>query len=306
MNIAPVGTHAFIGITNNMYYLGLFFYAATFVACFLLQSVREMVQQCLLLAPEISYTMIGIYIYPLIIFLFHRLFNRNKQSHYILLSNQTKLSASVTVSLGLIGTFIGLTGMITAISASLGGDGDISEKMNAMISSISLALNSMSFAFLTSILGVSISVLLLVSLNFFHFFYQKETKKTKQHASANYSEELNRIQETLNTLQSVNIGMAQKMISVTDNNELAADISSHISALSITTQDHLAVLQSIKEADDDWKRKLAIYLLEEKINKRNDNEKISEEILKIDQTTQWLKENTIESRKKLLTVLSME
>lgn len=305
MNIAQVGTHAFIGITNNMYYLGLFFYAATFLACFLLQSVREMVQQCLLLAPEISYTMIGIYIYPLVIFLFHRLFNKNKKSNYTLLSNQTKLSASVTVSLGLIGTFIGLTGMITAISASLGGEGDVSEKMNAMISSISMALNSMSFAFLTSILGVSISVLLLVSLNFFHFFYQKENKKTQQQ-SANYSEELNHIQETLNTLQKVNINIAQKMISMTESNELATDISSHLLALSSTAQEHLEVLQSIKEADDDWKRKLAIYLLEEKINKNNQNEKISEEILKIDQTTQWLKENTIESRKKLLTLLSME
>ncbi|MBW3107284.1 hypothetical protein KYI78_18945 [Providencia rettgeri] len=288
-----------------MYYLGLFFYAATFLACFLLQSVREMVQQCLLLAPEISYTMIGIYIYPLVIFLFHRLFNKNKKSNYTLLSNQTKLSASVTVSLGLIGTFIGLTGMITAISASLGGEGDVSEKMNAMISSISMALNSMSFAFLTSILGVSISVLLLVSLNFFHFFYQKENKKTQQQ-SANYSEELNHIQETLNTLQKVNINIAQKMISVTESNELATDISSHLLALSSTAQEHLKVLQSIKEADDDWKRKLAVYLLEEKINKNNQNEKISEEILKIDQTTQWLKENTIESRKKLLTLLSME
>ncbi|MDI7240304.1 MULTISPECIES: hypothetical protein [Providencia] len=306
MNIAQVGTHVFIGIKNNMYYIGLFFYAATFIACFLLQSVREMVQQCLLLAPEISYTMIGIYIYPLIIFLFHRVFNKNKQSNYTLLSNQTKLSASVTVSLGLIGTFIGLTGMITAISASLGGEGDISEKMNAMISSISMALNSMSFAFLTSILGVSISVLLLVSLNFFHFFYQKENKKTKQQLSKNDSEELNHIQETLNSLQEVNISIAQKMVSVTESNELATDISSYLQALSTTAQDHLAVLQSIKEADDDWKRKLAVYLLEEKINKRNENEKISEEILKIDQTTQWLKENTIESRKKLLTLLSME
>lgn len=305
MNIAQAGTHASIGITNNMYYLGLFFYAATFLACFLLQSVREMVQQCLLLAPEISYTMIGIYIYPLVIFLFHRLFNKNKQSNYTLLSNQTKLSASVTVSLGLIGTFIGLTGMITAISASLGGEGDISEKMNAMISSISMALNSMSFAFLTSILGVSISVLLLVSLNFFHFFYQKENKKTQQQPT-NYLEELNHIQETLNTLQKVNINIAQKMISVTEGNELATDISSRLLTLSTTAQEHLEVLQSIKESDDDWKRKLAVYLLEEKINKNNQNEKISEEILKIDQTTQWLKENTIESRKKLLTLLSME
>ncbi|HBO21408.1 MAG TPA: hypothetical protein DD649_00775 [Providencia sp.] len=288
-----------------MYYLGLFFYAATFLACFLLQSVREMIQQCLLLAPEISYTMIGIYIYPLIIFLFHRLCNKNKQSNYILLSNQTKLSASVTVSLGLIGTFIGLTGMITAISASLGGDGDISEKMNAMISSISMALNSMSFAFLTSILGVSISVLLLVSLNFFHFFYQKESKKIKE-KTATYTEELNNIQETLNTLQKVNINIAQKVISTSENNDLASEISEHLLTLCTTAQQNLSVLKSIKTADDDWKIKLATYLLEEQITRKTENEKISEEMSRIEHTTQWLKENTIESRKKLLTLLSME
>ncbi|MEX6219925.1 hypothetical protein AB6G21_04685 [Providencia hangzhouensis] len=98
-----------------------------------------------------------------------------------------------------------------------------------------------------------------MSLNFFHFFYQKENKKTQQQ-SANYSEEeLNHIQETLNTLQKVNINIAQKMISVTENNELATDISSHLLALSSTAQEHLEVLQSIKEADDDWKRKLAVY-----------------------------------------------
>ncbi|MGO2334426.1 hypothetical protein [Providencia sp.] len=305
MNIAQVGTHVFIGIINKMYYLGLFFYAATFLACFLLQSVREMIQQCLLLAPEISYTMIGIYIYPLIIFLFHRLCNKNKQSNYILLSNQTKLSASVTVSLGLIGTFIGLTGMITAISASLGGDGDISEKMNAMISSISMALNSMSFAFLTSILGVSISVLLLVSLNFFHFFYQKESKKIKE-KTATYTEELNNIQETLNTLQKVNINIAQKVISTSENNDLASEISEHLLTLCTTAQQNLSVLKSIKTADDDWKIKLTTYLLEEQITRKTENEKISEEMSRIEHTTQWLKENTIESRKKLLTLLSME
>ncbi len=305
MNIAQVGTHVFIGIINKMYYLGLFFYAATLLACFLLQSVREMIQQCLLLAPEISYTMIGIYIYPLIIFLFHRLCNKNKQSNYILLSNQTKLSASVTVSLGLIGTFIGLTGMITAISASLGGDGDISEKMNAMISSISMALNSMSFAFLTSILGVSISVLLLVSLNFFHFFFQKESKKIKE-KTATYTEELNNIQETLNTLQKVNINIAQKVISTSENNDLASEISEHLLTLCTTAQQNLSVLKSIKTADDDWKIKLATYLLEEQITRKTENEKISEEMSRIEHTTQWLKENTIESRKKLLTLLSME
>ncbi len=306
MNTAQAGTHAFIGIINNMYYIGLFFYAATFLACFLLQAVREMVQQCLLLAPEISYTMIGIYIYPLIIFLFHRLFNKNKQSNYLLLSNQTKLSASVTVSLGLIGTFIGLTGMITAISASLGGDGDIAEKMNAMISSISMALNSMSFAFLTSILGVSISVLLLVSLNFFNFFYQKENNKVREKSSKNHSSDLKIIQERLDTLTAVNIDIAQKMLVTTESNQLATEISAHLLTLSTVSQENLVVLQSIKETNNDWKIKLADYLLEEKEDRKTENNKISEEVLKIGRTTQWLKEKMTENRKKLLTLLSME
>lgn len=289
-----------------MYYIGLLFYAVTFLACFFIQAVQEMVQQCLSLAPEISYTMIGIYIYPFIIFLCHKLFKKNQLSHYVFLSNQTKLSASVSVSLGLIGTFIGLTGMITAISASLSGDGDVSEKMNAMISSISMALNSMSFAFLTSILGVSISVLLLVSLNFFNFFYQKENKKPKTKTSTIHTEELNKIQETLEVLQDVNINIAQKIVSVPENNELANQIATHLLTLSTTAQENLIVLRSIKDSDDDWKIKLNAYLLEEKANRKADNEKISAEISKINQTTKWLKEKTIESRKKLLTLLSME
>ncbi|AWS49551.1 MULTISPECIES: hypothetical protein [Providencia] len=289
-----------------MYYIGLLFYAVTFLAFFFIQAVQEIVQQCLSLAPEISYTMIGIYIYPLIIFLCHKIFKKNQLSHYVFLSNQTKLSASVSVSLGLIGTFIGLTGMITAISASLSGDGDVSEKMNAMISSISMALNSMSFAFLTSILGVSVSVLLLVSLNFFNFFYQKENKKSKAKTSTIHTEELNKIQETLSNLQDVNINIAQKIVSIPENNELTNQITTHLLTLSTTAQENLTVLRSIKNADDDWKIKLNDYLLKEKVNRKADNEKISAEISKINQTTKWLKEKTIESRKKLLTLLSME
>ncbi|EUD05660.1 hypothetical protein HMPREF1564_2303 [Providencia alcalifaciens R90-1475] len=55
-----------------------------------------MIQQCILLAPEISYTMIGIYIYPLAIFLCHKILKNKSQKNYIFLANQTKLSASVT------------------------------------------------------------------------------------------------------------------------------------------------------------------------------------------------------------------
>ncbi len=306
MSIVQDGIHVFIGITNNMYYIGLFFYAVTFSASFLLKEVREMIAQCLLLAPEISYAMIGIYIYPLIIFLYHKIFKRNEQENYIFLSNQTKLSASVSVSLGLIGTFIGLTGMITAISASLGGDGDVSAKMNAMISSISMALNSMSFAFLTSILGVAISVLLLISLNFFNFFYKKEQKKEKKESISKYTNEIDDIQKKLASLKDININIAEKIISISENNDLAKEISVHLATLSSCTMENLNVLKSIKTSHDDWKEILENHLTEEKNIRKIDNAKMAEIILEINKTTQWMKEKSLENKNKMIALLSMD
>ncbi|HGV3504241.1 TPA: hypothetical protein ACLLFU_003830 [Providencia stuartii] len=306
MSIVQDGIHVFIGITNNMYYIGLFFYAVTFSASFLLKEVREMIAQCLLLAPEISYAMIGIYIYPLIIFLYHKIFKRNEQENYIFLSNQTKLSASVSVSLGLIGTFIGLTGMITAISASLGGDGDVSAKMNAMISSISMALNSMSFAFLTSILGVAISVLLLISLNFFNFFYKKEQKKEKKESISKYTNEIDDIQQKLASLKDININIAEKIISISENNDLAKEISVHLATLSSCTMENLHVLKSIKTSHDDWKEILENHLTEEKNIRKIDNAKMAEIILEINKTTQWMKEKSLENKNKMIALLSMD
>ncbi|WP_272539947.1 hypothetical protein [Providencia sp. PROV197] len=306
MSIVQDGIHVFIGITNNMYYIGLFFYAVTFSASFLLKEVREMIAQCLLLAPEISYAMIGIYIYPLIIFLYHKIFKRNEQENYIFLSNQTKLSASVSVSLGLIGTFIGLTGMITAISASLGGDGDVSAKMNAMISSISMALNLMSFAFLTSILGVAISVLLLISLNFFNFFYKKEQKKEKKESISKYTNEIDDIQKKLASLKDININIAEKIISISENNDLAKEISVHLATLSSCTMENLNVLKSIKTSHDDWKEILENHLTEEKNIRKIDNAKMAEIILEINKTTQWMKEKSLENKNKMIALLSMD
>lgn len=289
-----------------MYYIGLFFYAITFIASFFVSSIKEMLQQCLLLAPEISYAMIGIYIYPLVIFLCQKIFKHNTYRHYVFLSNQTKLSASVTVSLGLIGTFIGLTGMIGAISSSLSGDGDVAAKMEAMISSISMALDSMSFAFLTSILGVSISVLLLVSLNFFHFFYQKEKKETHKKKQDNYTEEFNSLHLTLNSLQDINIEIAKKLVSIPENGVIAKELSESLSMLANTSQQNAEILNSIKNENNHWNIKFSELFLEDQKIRSDDNKKIAEGLLEVAQTTQWLKIQSIENRKKLLAYLSME
>ncbi|MEX6038227.1 hypothetical protein [Providencia hangzhouensis] len=59
------------------------------------------------------------------------------------------------------------------------------------------------------------------------------------------------------------------MISVTETTKVN-QISSHLLALSSTAQEHLEVLQSIKEADDDWKRKLAVYLFRKNKQKQSE------------------------------------
>lgn len=46
-----------------------------------------------------------------------------------------------------------------------------------MLAAISSALSAMSYAFLTSILGVAVSVLLLLSLNFWLFYFKESSPK---------------------------------------------------------------------------------------------------------------------------------
>lgn len=171
-----------------------------------------MLTQAVLLAPQISYACGILFLFPLIIFLCHLIFKMKARKNYVLLATQTKLAASVAVSLGLIGTFMGLTDMVSSIAGSLGGDGDMTEKMGAMIASISSALNAMSFAFLTSILGVAVSVLLLINLNFWEFFYSEDVKDI-----SNKSCENSVLTERLAGIEKINTEISGKLISVPEN-----------------------------------------------------------------------------------------
>ncbi|HCR1994084.1 TPA: hypothetical protein ONC48_004364, partial [Enterobacter hormaechei subsp. steigerwaltii] len=113
----------------------------------------------------------------LAIFVFICALSKKTDKHKHIIDSQTKIAASVSVSLGLIGTFQGLTAMVSSIASSMGGEGDIAEKMNSMLAAISSALSAMSYAFLTSILGVAVSVLLLLSLNFWLFYFKESSPK---------------------------------------------------------------------------------------------------------------------------------
>ncbi|EEK8073162.1 hypothetical protein G3173_004742, partial [Salmonella enterica subsp. enterica serovar Javiana] len=192
-----------------------------------------MVNQAVLLAPQITYACGFLLIFPFVIFLCHFVFKLKSRKYYSLLATQTKLSASVAVSLGLIGTFIGLTDMVSAIAGSLGGDGDISAKMGAMIGSISSALSAMAFAFLTSILGVAVSVLLLISLNFWCFFYNSDKKDDiKEKDATNDGLQLQVLLNRLGSLEEINASIASKLVSVPENTNLSTQLVENSNAIS--------------------------------------------------------------------------
>ncbi|ASQ15840.1 hypothetical protein [Enterobacter cloacae] len=160
-----------------MYLIGFLFYIIVTFSYVYIDEIHEIVNQSYLLAQAITIGMGVLYIYPLAIFVFICTFSKRTDKHKHIIDSQTKIAASVSVSLGLIGTFQGLTMMVSSIASSMGGEGDIEEKMNSMLAAISSALSAMSYAFLTSILGVAVSVLLLLSLNFWLFYFKEISPK---------------------------------------------------------------------------------------------------------------------------------
>lgn len=157
-----------------MYIFGLILYIAIPVLTYTVEPARLLVQQCFALSPEITVLITLTYFYPLAIFAYSFIKKYKDAVHLAHFRSQVTLASSLAVSFGLIGTFIGLSQMISGIAAGMGAEGDFSEKMEALLGSIGVALDSMSFAFLTSILGVSCSVSVLLASNYLNNFFEKE------------------------------------------------------------------------------------------------------------------------------------
>lgn len=85
------------------------------------------------------------------------------------------------VSLGLVGTFLGLVDMIAGIAKALGGeDSDFSARMALLLEAIASSLGAMSFAFMTSILGVGISAYSMIAGTFVLSSLKEEEEKTSK------------------------------------------------------------------------------------------------------------------------------
>lgn len=156
-----------------MYIIGLLFYIGIPIFAYYLESAREFIVTSFNLSPEIT-VLIGIaYIYPLSVFLMSVVFKSKGFANITYFRSQVTLSSTLAVSFGLIGTFIGLSQMISGIAAGMGADGDFTSKMASLLGAISVALDSMSLAFLTSILGVGASVAILFSSNYLASFFRE-------------------------------------------------------------------------------------------------------------------------------------
>lgn len=138
-------------------FIGSSIYLSLFIGGLTVPYINSMLIQAFDLAFTLSVMMLVAYIYFGAISSYG-IIKSNKR----IIASQSKLAASTVVSLGLIGTFLGLTSMITSISSSIGG-----EDSNALMTSIGSALGAMNYAFLTSILGVAVSLLILLASNFF-------------------------------------------------------------------------------------------------------------------------------------------
>ncbi|EMW0227420.1 hypothetical protein AADY61_001599 [Salmonella enterica] len=232
-----------------MYVIGILFYVLTISSFFIFKTMNELLHQAIFLAPEVAFAIFIVCLYPLIIFLYHFLRRKNAPENKKYLSSQARLAASVSLSLGLIGTFEGLTEMVSSISKSMMTEGkDLSETMAQMVSSISSALASMSYAFITSIFGVASSVLIIIAFNYIYTYY-REQKTTNHHLADRGVNELSLIK--LNELEEINVSILEKLSSCDKQNDFFCKGIDEMLAVSrvsnVTYGKILSVLQNHSE-----------------------------------------------------------
>lgn len=139
------------------------------------EPARDFIVSSYNLAPEITALVMGFYVYTLLltIFLTFRTQYSARPSFYM---THVKMACSVMVSLGLVGTFLGLIDMIAGIAGALSNDEpDFAKKMQVLLGAISGSLSAMSFAFVTSILGVGFSAYSLVASTFVESHFKRNS-----------------------------------------------------------------------------------------------------------------------------------
>lgn len=164
-----------------MKYIGYVLFAAIFLLVAFMPAAREFFLDSWQLAPEITALVAVAYIYVVGLTIVVAIFPNVSKNTSSLYDTHVKMACSVMVSLGLVGTFLGLVDMIAGIARALGGeDSDFSARMVLLLEAIASSLGAMSFAFMTSILGVGISAYTMIAGTFVLSSLKEQEKLNKQ------------------------------------------------------------------------------------------------------------------------------
>lgn len=179
-----------------MKYIGYVLFALIFVSVVFFQPAKVFFIDSYDLAPEITVLVSICYIYIVFLTILVSVFPRILRDRISVYDTHIKMTCSVMVSLGLVGTFLGLVDMISGIGAALSGEeSDFGKRMEALLGAISSSLGAMSFAFMTSILGVGVSAYSLVAATFVSTSFAEEKKKEELSKSKQIVEKIEKKEE---------------------------------------------------------------------------------------------------------------
>lgn len=161
-----------------MYYIGYLIYAVVIGAIVFLPAANDLVVTAYALATEITVGCLAVAALPALQFGYYNARGFKGQFYYERLISVANTSGNTVVSLGLIGTFVGLTNMIAKIASAIGGEGgSMDEQIALIMSAIGESLDAMSFAFLTSVMGVAASVTIFCATVYFKMYFDKNDEK---------------------------------------------------------------------------------------------------------------------------------
>lgn len=177
-----------------MKYLGYALFFLVIAVFSMWGTATKFLANCYELAPEITMTVGLIYGYVLILTIFYTVIDHKHPARISLYSMHVKMGCSVMVSLGLVGTFLGLVDMISGIAVALSSEEpDFSKKMKLLLGAISGSLGAMSYAFITSILGVGMSAYTMVAATFIETDFRKTESRRRQAIEKEEKEEAERL-----------------------------------------------------------------------------------------------------------------
>lgn len=157
-----------------MHYIGYLIYSLVIIAIVFIPAANTLVVTSFNLAPEITLGCLVVASYPPLQFLYYHLRGFKEKIHFERMCSVSQTCGNTVVSLGLIGTFVGLTAMIEKIAGAIGGEGgSLDEQIAIIMTAIGESLDAMSFAFLTSVMGVAASVIIFASSVYFKMFFDQ-------------------------------------------------------------------------------------------------------------------------------------